>query len=530
MASAKALRAVWSHALDIDEEEIEDSSHYADFGGDSVTALKLVEIAPSYGIGLDVETIFTEPTFSRMLAKTKQRIDRDVKGGNNSSACANSDLIERCAKTCGLSVDQIDDVFCEPSLTTKFFLEHQESGAWLSQVVFELSSDLDVTTACRAFEAIHARNHAFRSRFVAVNEQVHNVATRLPVTWQHAVSLDEYKASDLVTKVLPGQPAVRYGLVQESEKTYIIWTALHSVHDAWTRKLLCDDLEAFLENQDEFLAQPSRPTYKSHLDRVKQMDIETSKTLWKDYLAGLGQQKLPTNALAQSEQPALNKMIRKHIPKQRSQDSDIRLSSVAHAALGIILGRLTHCRDIAYFSIRGLRTLFPGAEAVMGAMLTNVPVRIQIRPTDTIRDLVAKVQADSISKMRHEPFGTETARKLQLKPQDGIMFNWHTRGMGLLSRKMGRTGEQYQKGYMKVVEEQATPYAISNILVVHDNRDRLTMELEYDDRIYSDEFMKALAEGFSEVLHQMCVCDSTTQMQSLLETVQSFGDGKQPGT
>ena len=69
--------------------------------------------------------------------------------------------------------------------------------------MFELSSDLDLATACKAFEAIHVRNYAFRSRFVRVNEQVHSMVTSLPVAWQQAVSLENYKVNDFVTKVLP---------------------------------------------------------------------------------------------------------------------------------------------------------------------------------------------------------------------------------------------------------------------------------------------------------------------------------------
>ena len=524
MASEKALRAVWSYVLDIDEQEIEDSSHHADFGGDSVTALKLVETAPSHGIELDVETVFTEPTFSGMLAKTKRRRGPDPDGGKNASASTNTGLFQTCAEACSISVDQIEDVFNEGFFPTKFFLVHQERGAWLSQIVFELSSDLNVATACRAFEAIHAHNHAFRSRFVCVNEEVYNVVTRLPATWQHASSLKDYKANDLVTKVFPGQPAVRYGLVRELEKTYIVWTALHSVQDGWTRKLLCEDLEAFLKDQDEFLARPSRPTYKSYVDHVKQMDVDASKAIWKDYLAGLGQQRLPTHTLTHLEQPVMNREICKHILRQRPQDSDIRLSSVAHAALGVVLGSLTHCKDIAYFSIRGSRTLFPGVEAVMGAVLCSVPVRIKIDPAETVRDLVSTIQDDSISMMRHEPVGVEAAIKSQVGPFDGIVFNWYPRGMGLLSHDMQHSDKQCQKKLMKVIEEQAAPYAMPSILVVHENRDRLIVQLEYDNRVFNDDFMESLAQGFADLLPIMCNCDPTKQVQSLLNFVQISGD------
>ena len=527
MASAKALRAAWSSVLEIDEEEIEDTSHYTDLGGDSVKALKLVETAPSYGLELDVETILTEPTFSAIRAKTKRRKDpdQDLNDRSSASVSVNTDLTQTCAEACGLSVDEIEDVFCAPTFPATFFLVHQERGAWLTQVVFELS-DVNIPTAYKAFEAIHARNHIFRSRLVIVNEQVYNVVTRLPVTWQHAASLKDYKVKDLATKVFPDQSAMRYGLVQEPETTYIVWTALHSVQDGWTRKLLCDDFEAFIKNEDGFLAQSSRPSYRSYVDHVEHMDLDASKAIWEKYLAGLEEQKLPTHVFKQSEQPVMNKEIRKHIPLQRPQDSDIRLSTVAHAALGIVFENLTQCRDIAYFSIRASRTLFPGAEAVMGAVLCSVPVRIQINPAETVRDLISKVQDDTISMMCHEPAGVEAAIKSQVEPFGGIVFNWYPRGMDLLSRDSQQSDKQCQKKFLEVIEEQATPYAMPSILVVHEDWDRLTLELEYDNRIFEDGFMESLAQGFVDLLCVMCNCDPKMQVQSLFDSVRSFNNGK----
>lgn len=79
---------------------------------------------------------------------------------------------------------------------------------------------------------------------------------------------------------------------------------------------------------------------------------------------------------------------------------------------------------------------------------------------------------------------------------------------------------------MEVIEEQATPYAMPSILVVHENGDRLTVELEYDDRVFSDGFLETLAQSFPDLLHRMCNCDPEMQVQSLLDFVQSSGDGK----
>lgn len=527
MTTAKTLRSAWSQALDVDQEEIEEASDFVELGGDSVKAIKLAEIARSHGIALDAEAIFTEPKFNRMLAATNQHKEQVLEGGNDPSANAGTDLIRTCAEACGLSADQIEDVFCESTKPAHYFATHQEDGAWLAQIVFELSSDLDVTTACRAFETIHARNHVFRSRFMFVDGKVQNVVTKMPVAWRQSVSLEDYKANDLATKVLRGQPAVRYGLVQESEKTYIIWTALQSVQDSWTRKLLYDDLEDFLKDPDGFLARPSRPTYKNHVYHVKQMDPQISKTFWDHYLAGLEQQRLPAQALAKFQRPVMDQKIFKHMPMQRPRDSAIHLSSVAHAAYGLAIGSLTHCSDVAYMSVRASRAIHPGAEATMGTLLSIVPFRVRRNPTDTVRELLYKVQDDSVSMIRHEPFGADAAVNLgQVGPCKGLEFNWYPQAMNLLSRDMRHTSEHHQEGFLTVIEENFSPYQNEAEIAVRNNGDSLKVEAGYDGRVFSKELMESVVQRFTDLLHQMCNCDPAIQVQSLLDSVQTLGDNK----
>ena len=61
---------------------------------------------------------------------------------------------------------------------------------------------------------------------------------------------------------------------------------------------------------------------------------------------------------------------------------------------------------------------------------------------------------------------------------------------------------------------------------MHESGDRLTVELEFDDRVFSDGFMETLAQGFTNLLNQMSICDPTMKVQSLLDSVPNFEDGK----
>ncbi|KAI4245524.1 MAG: hypothetical protein L6R42_010165, partial [Xanthoria sp. 1 TBL-2021] len=354
--TAAALRSAWAEVLDIDLNEIEDDSNFVSLGGDTVQAMKLAAIAPLHGLDLDTETIFQEGVFSRLLAKTKM-LDTTVEQPDETTAASvtpDTDLIQTCAEACGISQDMVEDVYPPNFMAAWFFTTHQESGAWLLQIVFQLQNSLSAPLVCKAFEAIHDRNDSFRSRFVLVNDEVQTVVTKIPVAWNRSDSLETYEAEDRSQRVIAGQPAVRYGLIQEpTGKSYVVWTALHSAMDGWTRKLLCDDLEAFLADPDAFSQKPKRPSMKEHLVFIKNADPAPSRAFWSTYLTDLPARRPieGSDTLPGGGQPVCNRKIIRKFPLAETSSkptSTIRLSTIAHAAFAILLANLTSSTDVFF--------------------------------------------------------------------------------------------------------------------------------------------------------------------------------------
>ena len=337
------------------------------------------------------------------------------------------------------------------------------------------------------------------------------MVTKTSVEWKHATSLDKYQADDWASKVLPGQPAVRYGLVKEAEGTFIVWTALHTAMDAWTRKLLCDDLEVFLRNTEDFVAKPGRPTYKSYLDHVSRMDAGAGRAFWTDYLTGLEKQKPLTQAATEIKEPVVNKRIVEYYPIIRSQKSSIRLSTVAHVAFGLVLGCITGSEDIAYATVRGSRTLFPGAEAIMGTLAKAISLRIRFKPDDTIKDLLQKVQDESTSMMRHEPFHS-SPEAMSAK----FFFNWYPRGIDLHTRNVLGKDKDGHEGTLKIIDQRFSPHPMAGIFGCYDNGESLRLEVAYDDRVYDDKFVQSFVHSFIELMDGLRNVDQTTRLGTLL--------------
>ena len=111
-----------------------------------------------------------------------------------------------------------------------------------------------------------------RTRLVQMDSGTLQVALKDPIVWQHATDLNEYLATDAALRMGYGQPLVRQAVIQDSEKTYVVWTCLPCVMDGWTRRLLLEDLESYLANPVAFTAKPYRPQFKDLVNYRRSLD------------------------------------------------------------------------------------------------------------------------------------------------------------------------------------------------------------------------------------------------------------------
>lgn len=213
--------------------------------------------------------------------------------------------------------------------------------------------------ACKAFEVIRERNPAFRTRCVSFGEEIKCVVARDPIEWTESDNLEKYKAENGGLKVTSGQPLVAYALIKETNKTYIVWTALHAVMDAWTRKLQCDDLDAYLNDPEGFLSKPKRPSYKRMLEFKENKDWGPSQTWWDNYHADIGPPKPLFPDLVLNLDMAINRKVEESMPTPSFRQGTIRLSTIGHTAQALVIASFTKTEDILFYGARGSRTLSP---------------------------------------------------------------------------------------------------------------------------------------------------------------------------
>ena len=501
MTQPDTLRQCWSAVLDLDIDEVSDCSNFFDLGGDSVQAIRLVEIAREHRLRLDVETVFNCPDFQDMLTSS-----------DSSSAIEVSKLpshkrldfvtLQTCADACGVKPDSVEDIFPTIGMQDDMMQGHLYSGAWLMQMVFELQGTQNIEYVCKAFETIRARNQVFRTRLVQMDSGVLQVALKDPIVWQHATDLKRYLAKDSKLRMGYGQPLVRHAVIQESAKTYIVWTCLHCVMDGWTRRLLWQDLESYLANPVAFTAKPHRPSFKDFVSYRRSLDSEEADKFFKHYLADLPNMK-SLYTIPKGHTALTNRSITTELFVDRPTRGIVTFSTMGLAALALAVGQVTESYEITLETLRGARTEpMPGIESVMGPLLSGMLLKVQLPPEKPVSAFLRQLQDTATQMMKYEPFS------LKHYPAFGtnqITFNWHPLGSDLLSKTARFSVGEDEASFCAVQRLYPNPQAsLGYVFNVYDQDDHVIVSSEFDDHLLEASLIERVQDLFAAKLKKIC--------------------------
>ena len=504
MAATNTLQQCWATALDLDVDDINDADNFFEIGGDSVQALRLVEAARELGWKLDVETVFNYPDFQNMLANSGEVVATDPSSEASSLGSLDAATIQACADTCGVGLELIEDILPSVDFQEFFMQSHIQNGSYVLQLVFELEGVRDTALVRRAFDTIRAKNQVLRTRLVQVGGELLQVALEDPIVWHDATDLAEYMAQDSRSPMGYGQPLVRYAVVQEPEKTFVVWTGHHCVMDAWTRRLLLDDLESYLADPVAFAEKPDRPPFKAFVDYRRSLDPKEANAFWERYFGQLPHPNILCT-LPDNYRPHLNHSIVREVPVDRPTKSTITVSSMAHVAFALTLGQMTGSHDTTMFGVRGSRLIsMPGAGSIMGPMVSVGLLRIQLPPKEPVSTVLRSFQDHSARMLNYELFGRAHIYRRGV-PRDQFAFNWYPRGSDLLLRRPSFTIDN-DKATLRVVREEWTtiPVSFGCIFNTYDNGDHLKIMVRFDDQVLETSLIEKLLDLFTTKLGRIC--------------------------
>ncbi|MQY09518.1 amino acid adenylation domain-containing protein [Actinomadura macrotermitis] len=332
---------------------------------------------------------------------------------------------------------QLEDVLpLSPLQQGLFFHALFDTGqdVYTAQIVFELTGPLDAA-ALRAAAGTLLRRHAnlragFRQRKEGTPVQVVHRQVRTPWEDVDLTGLPEAEREAAAVAIAAREqatpfdmtrpPLLRFVLIKMGEDRHrMVFTNHHILLDGWSTPILQTELFALYLTKGDDTGMPRVTPYKNYLAWVAKQDRAAAEDAWRRALDGVEQ---PTLVAPDAGPPGetVPGRVRVALPEEltaalaaRARAQGVTLNTVLQLAWGLVLGRLTGSTDVVFgAAVSGRPPELPGVEQMIGLFINTLPIRVKVRPADTVADALRTLQGEQADLMAHHHVGLADIQRL----------------------------------------------------------------------------------------------------------------------
>lgn len=508
----KRLQRAWAQVLHISEENIGADDHFFRCGGDSVAAMRLVATARKAGLNLTVALIFSKPKLSSMaLAVRESSAILDTINALPLPLSLLGDLrsvdtlLQTVAAECSIEREQIEDIYpctsLQEGLMTISTTTHP--GTYLSQMIFRLPPNMDLTTFQKAWEQIVATHGILRTRIIYTPlhgslQVVIRDTVGENVNWQSGQNLESYLRIDRDIQIKHGGILARYGITRDSGGQHFVWTLHHALYDGWTIRMILQQVEQiFLTGSI-----PKSVPFSKFIGYLTRMETESSASaqFWGAQLSGNKPSYFP-QAASITHQPRPDRKQHHSMIFSRSSSSGITLSSLLRAAWAILLSRYCASNDIIFGApLSGRTAPVYEIDEIVGPTLTTVPIKISFSDRELkVAEFLQAIQKQATDMIPFEHVGLQRIRRLKTVPEGATDLTNQLVIQPLMESVQQPSFLGLEALPLDVVGFDS--YALVMVCGVEEGR--VDMELRYDSMVLSTEQAKRVLQHFEHVILQL---------------------------
>ncbi|RSS46142.1 non-ribosomal peptide synthetase [Streptomyces sp. WAC08241] len=289
---------------------------------------------------------------------------------------------------------------------------------YTAQFAFTLEGTVD-TTALHAAVGTLLRRHAnLRVGFLHedLDEPVQAVAADVPVPLEQYdlttpddgrtveervrafLAADRTRRFDLTTP-----PLMRFSLLRTGPGHHrLVMTSHHILLDGWSMPILVRELFELYAHRGDDLTLPRVTPYRTYLAWLAGQDGAAALDAWRTALAGIEAPTLlagrgATEAARPDELPETLVLELDAVTSERlratARAHRLTLNTLVQGAWGLLLSRLTGRDDVLFgTTVSGRPPELPGVESMIGLFINTVPVRLSLRPGETLAELLTRLQ------------------------------------------------------------------------------------------------------------------------------------------
>ncbi|WP_417629250.1 amino acid adenylation domain-containing protein [Nocardia lasii] len=312
------------------------------------------------------------------------------------------------------------------------------------------------------------------------------------------------RATDLAAHFdMTAAPLLRFTLVRTAEAAHLLVTSHHILIDGWSMPLLLQELlTAYVAGGRSRRLSKVAP-YRDYLAWLADQDLDAARSSWRVALTGLAEptplapvdlgREISTGtgetgfALTPADTVALTEL---------AASLGVTVNTVVQAAWGLLIARLVDRDDVVFgATVSGRPADLDGVERMVGLFLNAIPVRVRLRPGDTVAELLRRLQDEQAALLDHHYLGLGEIQEIAgidaLFDSLVVFESFPVDRAGLAEAATGSaalTGMDATNG---------THYPLT-VQVVADSQVRVS--LKYLRDVFSEDTAHALAQRFSMLL------------------------------
>ncbi|KAK8036909.1 non-ribosomal peptide synthetase [Apiospora marii] len=437
------LRELWSQVLKAPSRSITKNTAFLQIGGDSISAIRLVNLARKAGIRLEIASIFADSRLSRIAATAKvEEHDAALLEPDRFSLLPSEEvdgLLALACEQCGLSSrDAVEDVYpCTPLQEGLMALSMKQPGSYVASFAYKLPAHVDLDRFRAAWHRTVERCSNLRTRIALIGGRSVQVIAREGTGW-HASSTEAEEASDWEStqsalQSIPmsyGSPLCRYAIATRGEEHYVVLALHHAVYDGWSFRLMMDTLKAQYQAQvaaPHQVATPTEiPSFSRFIRYTLGLDPDAAASYWKTQLHGAKKTAFPAAAPRDASTPVtVTQQFSATIEIPRAAaGTAVTRASVLRAAWAVVLARYCDTDDVCFaVTVSGRQAPVAGLDAMAGPVIATVPVRVRLDdPRQTVAGFLGRIQAQAAEMAAHEQYGLQNIAKVSADARGACDF------------------------------------------------------------------------------------------------------------
>ncbi|MDV7268794.1 amino acid adenylation domain-containing protein, partial [Rhodococcus oxybenzonivorans] len=398
-------------------------------------------------------------------------------------------------------------------------LADESVDAYLVQLSLELGGHVDASRLHRAAAALLERHPNVRTAFVHDTEgrAVQVVERGVTVPWREidlstfgdegaVVELERLLAADRTTPFdMATAPLIRFLLVTMPGGRYrLVSTNHHILLDGWSMPLLIRELLTLYATDADLSPLPRVRDYRDYLAWMTGRDPDASARAWANALAGVEE---PTLLVPGDRARRLSTVSREWVfdldedrtdrLREFARSRGLTLNSIVQTAWAIVLGMLTGRDDVVFgATVSGRPPELSGIETMIGLFINTVPVRVTLRPDDTLGALLERVQAEQAAMLDHHYTGLA---QIQEVAGAGVGFDTLTVFESYPVDRAGMSEDTDIAG-LRVIGVEAADAAHYPLSLVASAEARLHLKFEYLPDLFDARAVESIADRVVRVL------------------------------